>query len=200
MAVIFPSADKAPKSNPSLRLHMSYSIRKSSLSDLPALLLLAEAARGIMRRSGNMGQWVDGYPSAEVFRADIERGVSYLMLDESSMPVATFAFMPGPDPTYAQIFDDRLPDGSLLQGAWVDDVRPYAVVHRIASRPEAHGVMAALLDFCFRRSPNLRIDTHRDNVIMQHLMQRHGFTRCGIIYLTNGDERLAYQKILYEQS
>ena len=60
--------------------------------------------------------------------------------------------------------------------------------------------MAALLDFCFRRSPNLRIDTHRDNVIMQHLMQRHGFTRCGIIYLANGDERLAYQKILYEQS
>ena len=31
--------------------------------------------------------------------------------------------------------------------------------------------------------------------IMQHVIQKHGFTYCGIIYLLSGDERLAYQKI-----
>ena len=30
--------------------------------------------------------------------------------------------------------------------------------------------------------------------IMQHNIAKHGFTYCGIIYLANGDERLAYQK------
>jgi len=29
---------------------------------------------------------------------------------------------------------------------------------------------------------------------MQHCIEKYGFTYCGIIYLSNGDERLAYQK------
>ena len=41
---------------------------------------------------------------------------------------------------------------------------------------------------------NIRIDTHRDNRIMRHNIEKHGFAYCGIIYLANGDERLAYQK------
>ena len=172
-----------------------YKIRKSTLEDLPALLRLAEAARAIMRRSGNLGQWVGGYPSAEVFEADIERGCSYLMLDDDGEPAGTFAFIPGPEPTYAAIYDDELPTGERIHGCWLDD-EPYFVVHRIASLPEHHGVMSALLDYCFCHTPNLRIDTHRDNLIMQHLLERQGFARCGIIYLANGDERLAYQKRL----
>ena len=31
---------------------------------------------------------------------------------------------------------------------------------------------------------------------MQHNLLKHGFSYCGIIYLANGDERLAYQRIL----
>ena len=31
--------------------------------------------------------------------------------------------------------------------------------------------------------------------IMQHNIEKHGFTYCGIIYLANGDERMAYQKL-----
>ena len=31
---------------------------------------------------------------------------------------------------------------------------------------------------------------------MQHCIKQYGFTYCGIIYLANGDERLAYQKII----
>ena len=30
---------------------------------------------------------------------------------------------------------------------------------------------------------------------MQHVIVRHGFAYCGIIYLSNGDERLAYQLV-----
>ena len=59
----------------------------------------------------------------------------------------------------------------------------------------AHGVFRAIMDWCFSRDCNIRIDTHRDNRIMQHVILGYGFSYCGIIYLASGDERLAYQKI-----
>ena len=160
-------------------------IRLSTLNDLPALMALYDQGRQIMRESGNLRQWTGGYPSEELVREDIGRGHSYACLDGQGEAVGTFAFIPGKDPTYTYIYE----------GAWLDDVRPYATIHRLASRPEVHGVAAACLEWCFRRVPNLRADTHRDNRIMQHILLKHGFRYCGIIFLKNGDERLAYQKI-----
>ena len=32
--------------------------------------------------------------------------------------------------------------------------------------------------------------------IMHHILGKYGFTRCGVIYLANGDPREAYQKNL----
>lgn len=164
---------------------MRLTIRKSRLGDVPLLLQLANDAKLIMRQSGNPSQWGDDYPSAEVFENDINHDCSYLVEDGLSA-VGTFAFIPSPEPTYANIYN----------GSWIEDTQPYFVVHRIASTPVSHGVMKAILDFCFSKINNIRIDTHRDNVIMQHLLSKHGFTYCGIIYLANGDERLAYQKVL----
>ncbi len=135
-----------------------------------------------MRESGNLKQWTDGYPSADVFRQDIERGVSYVV-EDAGRAVATFALVPGPDVTYARIYE----------GEWLND-EPYYVVHRIASRQGVRGVLRMVLDYGFQLTQNIRIDTHRDNVIMQHLMQKYGFSYCGIIYLLSGDERLAFQK------
>ena len=99
--------------------------------------------------------------------------------------IATFAFILTGEPTYARI------DG----GAWIDDTKPYGVIHRLASAPESHGIARTCFDWCFRQIPNLRVDTHRDNRIMQHVVEQNGFIYCGIIYLLNGDERLAYQKL-----
>ena len=39
----------------------------------------------------------------------------------------------------------------------------------------------------------LRIDTHKDNIVMQRAVLRGEFQYCGIIHLANGDPRLAYQ-------
>ena len=51
-----------------------------------------------------------------------------------------------------------------------------------------------LFDWCFRHTDNLRVDTHRDNIVMQNFLHSYGFTYCGIIYLADGSPRLAYQK------
>lgn len=159
-------------------------VRQARKADLPEIMAVLEAAKGIMRASGNTGQWVNGYPSEEVVLEDIAGGCGYVVLADGRLS-GYFAFIPSPEPTYAEIFD----------GAWLDDTLPYHVVHRIGSYPEVHGVFRAVLDWCFGRDPNIRIDTHEDNRIMQHCILRYGFRYCGIIYLESGDPRLAYQLI-----
>jgi len=42
------------------------------------------------------------------------------------------------------------------------------------------------------------VDTHRDNRVMQQIITSQGFTYCGIIYVSDGSPRLAYQKKLTE--
>ena len=148
------------------------------------IMKVMDAAKKIMRQSGNMYQWGEGYPSETIITADIERNGGYVIEDEGKI-VGYFAFLASPEPTYAIIHE----------GKWLDDERPYHVVHRIASYPDAHGIFSSIMDFCFSKEPNIRIDTHRDNTIMQHNIAKHGFTYCGIIYLVSGDERLAYQKV-----
>lgn len=162
-------------------------IRKATPNDLPRMMQLFEEAKGIMRRSGNLHQWTGGYPSEQQISQEIADGNSYLCIEPATQQVvATFAFILTGEPTYARI------DG----GEWLDDERPYGVIHRLASTPTSHGVAVHVFDWCLERCRNLRIDTHRDNRIMQHLLLKYGFSYCGIIYLRNGDERLAYQRLL----
>ena len=157
-------------------------IRPAAESDIPAILPVLDAARRIMRESGNPHQWADGYPSADAIRKDLERGGGFVIEDDGRI-VAYFAFLPPPEPTYGVIED----------GCWLDDTLPYHVIHRIASFPEARGIFSDLIAWSMERDRNLRIDTHRDNRIMQHCIRKAGFRYCGIIHLANGDERLAYQ-------
>ena len=159
-------------------------IREARPSDMSAIMQVMEAAKKIMRSSGNMHQWGEGYPSEAVIQSDIEKNGGFVV-EEDSKVVAYFAFLPSPEPTYDRIYGGR----------WLDDVQPYHVIHRIASYPNVHGIFKSIMDFCFSRDANIRIDTHKDNTIMQHNIEKHGFTYCGIIYLESGDERLAYQRI-----
>lgn len=156
-------------------------IRQATYNDIPALMQLFERAKGIMRASGNMHQWGDGYPSEEIVRNDIAAGVCYLLCDDDAI-LATMAFISGPGPTYSVI------EG----GAWLND-EPYHVIHRIAVAAPGKGCARRMLDWAFGRCSTLRIDTHRDNVIMHHILRSYGFEYCGVIHLANGDPRDAYQ-------
>ena len=157
-------------------------IRKSTAEDLPTIIELINQGRMIMRENGNMNQWTKGDPKPEVLKKDISQGNSYIITDDG-VPVATFVFIAGPDETYAKIYE----------GKWLDECTPYHVIHRIAKLPSAHGIFQSMIDYCFSKTRNIRIDTHRDNSIMQHLLTSAGFKYCGIIYLNDGAERFAYQ-------
>ena len=56
------------------------------------------------------------------------------------------------------------------------------------------GAASFCLNWALEQCRNLRIDTHRDNVVMQHMLDKNGFQYCGIIYLEDGSERMGYQK------
>ena len=148
-------------------------IRKATEKDIPAAMELFTAAKSIMRSDGNMTQWEGNYPNEEIVRSDRK-------------PVGYFALLPSPEPTY-----------SSINGKWLDDTAPYFVIHRIASSPESHGVFREIIEYALSVSGNLRIDTHRDNRIMRHVIERAGFSYCGVINLPDGSERLAYQMITY---
>jgi hypothetical protein len=160
-----------------------FEIRQAKMVDLPTILDLRDQAREIMRGYGNTFQWPDGYPPEEKFINDIKQGYSYVMTDATGFIVGTFALIPGPDVTYKVIYD----------GQWLDD-EPYHVIHRIASTPNSHGILDAVLDYCEAIDPNIRIDTHEANIIMRKGLEKHGYQYCGIIHLLNGDERMAFQK------
>lgn len=157
-------------------------VRLSTENDVPLIMLLLEYGRQKMRASGNMEQWTDGNPKQSLVENDIANGNSYIM-EEDGEPVATFAFIEGPDVTYARIYE----------GEWKDVESPYFVIHRMASKHGVRGVFNDVLDFCFSRTDNIRLDTHRQNVIMRTALKKYGFEYCGIIYLLDGAERLAYQ-------
>ena len=101
---------------------MSRIIREAKPSDVADIMTVMDAAKGIMRQSGNMHQWGEGYPSEAVVTADMERNGGFVIEDDGKI-VGYFAFLPSPEPTYSKIYD----------GEWLDDTQPYHVVHRIAS-------------------------------------------------------------------
>lgn len=101
-------------------------IRKATYDDVPVLMDIFRKARGIMRSSGNMNQWNDSYPSEEIVRKDISSGHCYVLCEGGGV-VAVMAFIPGPDPTYAEIYN----------GGWLSD-EPYHVIHRIAVAEPGH--------------------------------------------------------------
>lgn len=157
-------------------------IKRATANDIQTVLQLIDSGRKIMIASGNTHQWDENHPAREQIDNDIAHGDSYLLY-ENGLPIATWAFVSSPEPTYANIYN----------GAWLNE-KPYHVIHRVASLPCYHGVLKDLLDWCFSKDCNIRIDTHRDNTIMQHCLIKYGFTYCGIILLQNSNERLAYQK------
>lgn len=158
-------------------------IRKSTTADLQRMLELFEDARQYMKENGNPTQWKDSWPPRELIENDIANGKSYVCEDGKKI-VGTFFFSTDPDPTYKVIYN----------GAWLKDCK-YGVVHRITTDRNTKGVGSFILKWAYSQAGSLRIDTHENNLPMQGLLAKEGFSYCGIIILANGEPRNAYQKI-----
>ena len=157
-------------------------IRKATPDDIQAILGVYAIAREYMRNTGNPDQWGTQYPSANLLNDDISKGELYVGTDEDDCVRFVFAFILGEDPTYAYIED----------GKWLTD-KPYGTIHRIAGDGSVKGAVAMAVEYCKQTISNIRIDTHEKNKTMQHVVEKLGFKRCGIIYIEDGTPRIAYQ-------
>ena len=157
-------------------------IRKTELKDLKQIEEIYSAAKQFMRSTGNFKQWDKDYPNITSAAADMERGIGYVCEHEGEV-VAVFAFAVEEEPTYNKIY----------HGAWLDTEK-YAYIHRVAVKKQGLGIVNFCFQECYKMYPNLKIDTHEDNIPMQRALEKAGFVRCGIILLANGEERIAYQK------
>ena len=158
-------------------------IRHAAESDLPRILEIYDIARQFMRQSGNMTQWINGYPSEPLLRQDIMNGNLYVMEDEGGV-YCVFALVMGDDPTYAEI-----------EGTWQDTATPYGTIHRIGSDGTHRGVLHECVDWAAQRISHLRVDTHADNRAMQAAIEGYGFRKCGNIYASSGTLRTAYDYV-----
>ena len=162
-------------------------IRKAETEDLSRIMEIYAHARDFMARTGNPKQWgATNWPPEELIRDDISKGNSYVCEDEGKV-VGVFYFIHGTDidPTY-----DHIEEGQWIGG------HDYGVVHRIAADTDRKGIGSFCINWAYEQCHHLRMDTHGDNAVMQELLKKLGFVRCGIIYVVeDNDPRIAFEKI-----
>ncbi len=157
-------------------------IRHAQKEDLPRLLEIYAIARRFMAENGNPDQWKNHKPVPARVEQDIEEQINFVGVDADGIVRFVFVFFTDPEPTYSYIEN----------GAWLNDL-PYGTIHRVATDATVHGAMGEIVSFCKHTIGNLRIDTHEKNIPMQKALAKNGFTKCGTIYLEDGDSRIAFQ-------
>lgn len=160
---------------------MNYEVRKAAKSDFEEIKRVYGYAREFMKENGNPSQWNNTYPPDELIIKDIQSEISYV-ITESEKIGGVFVFFPDKDPIYDYI------EG----GQWLNTL-PYGTIHRVASDSSIKGIVSIALEEAKKMIKNIKIDTHEDNKVMQHVLEKNGFVRCGIIYLENGEKRIGYQ-------
>jgi len=157
-------------------------IRLATFDDLDEIKNIFNVAKEKMMKDGNTEQWKNiDYPFCYT-KEDIEKKQCYVIENDNSELVATFVFIIGKDPTY-----------SYIEGKWLND-NPYGTIHRIASNNKMSNIFKTVMDYVSTFNVDIRIDTHKDNLRMKHLIETNNFIYCGIIYVRDGTARLAYQK------
>lgn len=164
--------------------------RKSVKSDIKEIINIIKEAQNYFKEN-EINQWQDGYPNEQSIMNDIEGGESYVLVKGNQIIATAYLSFKG-ESDYDVIYE----------GEWISQ-GDYAVVHRVAvlSKIKGNGVAGELFKnierVCLENNiNNIKIDTHRENKSMQRFLNKNGFEYCGVIYLKDGEERIAFEKIL----
>ncbi len=162
-------------------------IRLATRRDISVIMDIIASATEQMEQSGTQ-QWVAGvYPTAIHITRDIDNEYGYVC-EINGHILGYSAIIEGIEPTYLEI----------CGGHWLTD-KPYYTIHRVAVHATAtrHGVAQRIFDYAkklaHKHSCSIRIDTHRENKPMRGLLTKNNFVYCGVIHVTDGTERVAYE-------
>lgn len=161
--------------------------RKSIKSDLDNIMIIIKEAQKYFKEN-NIDQWQDNYPNEETILSDMDNETSYVLVKDNDI-VATASISFEEEPTYNHI-----------EGNWLTNDN-YIVIHRVAVTNKLKGM--GLSSIILKKAEHIalannvhsiKIDTHNDNKAMQKVLLKNNFTYCGIIYLDDNSERLAFEK------
>lgn len=178
-------------------------IREGVAADLCAIYDIFDEARGTIAALG-IDQWQNGYPSREVIEKDIALSQSRVVVTDGGVCTACGRFGGQACATFALIFDGEPTYNKIYGGEWLTgDSDSYIAIHRVAISVamRGRGIAGEIMSYAADTAralgrKSLRIDTHRGNVVMRKMLEKQGFTYCGIIYLADGAERVAYEKLI----
>jgi RimJ/RimL family protein N-acetyltransferase len=163
-------------------------LKQSLPKDSKKILEILQSASKFLAEQG-INQWQNNYPNQAIIENDINEGISYVLVDDQNQILSVATLDTKPEPNYKII----------LEGEWLNE-QPYATIHRIATNPEhaGKGVAKATFEYLIEQAKllgfhEIRIDTHPDNHIMQHIISASGFEYRGIILVADQTERFAYQ-------
>ncbi len=156
-------------------------IRLATEGDLDCIFPIFKRAREYMQKEGNITQWGENYPAKSLLLSDIEKNQLFVYTENNTIE-GVFVLQSGDDPAYTYI-----ENGSFKYSA------PYKTIHRIAASGRVAGVFAKCLAYCKENASYLRIDTHADNKTMRHLIEKHGFSQSGIVYMADKSPRIVYE-------
>ena len=166
-------------------------IRPAVPADIPRVMEIYAEAREFMRRNGNPGQWIDGYPQEEVVRRDLADG--HLFVGIGSDEVGEAHRHQG-EARFDRPAEGILGAGDLVSGHPASSqsrpaIPQASVLASSSAAPASNPVQPILGVFCHRPGPESNYAR-----IMLHLLSKLGFARCGIIHVENGTPRIAFQK------
>ena len=165
-----------------------YQFRVASSEDVARVV---EIIRSAQRRLGESGidQWQNGYPNRQSVESDVALGYGRVICCEGR--VVAYG---------ALTYDGESAYDKLQGGAWLTSEGDYLTIHRLCVADEALGKGCGRLFMTFAedearaRVASVRVDTHPDNRIMQHLLTSLGYRYCGTV--TYESLRLAYERVL----
>lgn len=149
-------------------------IRLACVEDLPRIDELFDQARAYMVSYGNTTQWTNGFPNSSTLQEPLAKGEAFVCCHES-LVVGVFV-LSHEESVYHQ-----------LDGKWSAD-RPYVVIHRLATAP-GYGAGQFIFQEVLKQHDYIRVDTHKANKPMLHIMDKLGFKHIGdVVYERPGGD------------
>lgn len=167
-------------------------VRKATTNDLDKIMIIIDEAR-IFLHKNHVPQWQDEYPARKDIQTDLNNQNGYVLIYDNQI-VGYAVLQTTPEPTYSVI----------EKGAWKSS-KLYATLHRLAVSADFRGknlsafFMSNLITLALDKGFNvIRCDTHPQNKIMQHLAEKSGFEKRGIIKVDElmDPTRFAYELII----
>lgn len=164
--------------------------RQASERDVPQIMDIIKQAQRYFKEQG-IDQWQGDYPNEETIQKDIAHQHGYVLVKDNHL-VATVAVS----------FDGEKNYETIYNGTWLSN-QPYAVIHRLAIDNDMKGkglssvMLAHIVEMCRQKGINsIKVDTHEENASMQKLLEKNQFHYCGIIHVSDGSERVAFEKLV----